>query len=234
MTHDDIRGLVQNKRELVPLTLLAIVALSGVLTVTKVMGFFIYLTEAENIVKQAVAQSESDPNVVKTIIAKDNPLVDKLKKNNLFSPPPPRENPVKAVLGIFDDEAYINGKWYKVGARIGDAKIVAIDTASVTTEWEGKKKVFYPVDAESSSGPSPSKSRSKRPTSKSGSTGGKQADMIVIGSDEQPSRSSKTARPDMKNKRQSKTVTPDMKNERQISELERAKIREKMEKAMGR
>jgi hypothetical protein len=234
MTHDDIRGLIQNKRELVPVTLLAIVALSGVLTATKVMGFYINLAEAENIVKQAVAQSKSDPNVVKTIIAKDNPLVDKLKKNNLFAPPPPHENPVKAVPGILDNEAYINGKWYKVGARIGDAKIVAIDADSVTTEWEGKKKVFYPVDAESSSGPSPSKSRSRKPTSKSGSTGGKQADMIVIGSEGQPKRTSKTARPDIKKERQSKTVRPGIKNERQISELERAKIREKMEKAMGR
>jgi Mg-chelatase subunit ChlI len=221
MTHDDISGLIQNKRVLVLVTLLAIIVLTGVLTTTKVMGFYTNLTNAENIVKQAVAQSKSDPNVVKTIIAKDNPLVDKLKKNNLFAPPPPRENPVKTVLGILDDEAYINGKWYKVGAKIGDAKIIAIDTASVTTEWDGKKKVFYPVDAESSSSSSSSQSRSQRSTSRSDATGAKQADMIVIGSEAQTRRSSKTERPSVK-------------NERQISELKRAKIREKMEKAMGR
>jgi len=221
MTLDHIRGQAQNKRELVPVVLLAIAVLSGVLTTTKVMGYFIDLAEAESIVKQAVAQSKSDPNVVKTIIAKDDPLVDKLKKNNLFTPPPPWENPVKAVLGIFGDEAYINGRWYKVGAKIGDAKIVAIDAASVTTEWEGKKKVFYPVDAESSSAPSGSRSRPKRPTPKAGTTGGKQADMIVIRSEAPSTRSPKGVRPGMK-------------NERQISELERAKMKEKMEKVLER
>mgnify|MGYP001049408004 CR=1 FL=1 len=41
MTLDRIRALVQNKRELVALVLLAIAMLSGVLTVAKVMGFFI-------------------------------------------------------------------------------------------------------------------------------------------------------------------------------------------------
>jgi hypothetical protein len=144
-----------------------------------------------------------------------------LKKNNLFSPPPPWENPVKAVLGILDDEAYINGKWYKVGAKIGDAKIVAIDAASVTTEWEGKKKVFYPVDAESSSSPNGSKSRPRKSASRPSATGGKQADMVIIKSKASPTRGPKGVRPDMK-------------SERQISELERAKIKEKMEKVLER
>jgi len=46
-----------------------------------------------------------------------------------------------------------NGKWYKVGDKIGDAKIVAIEAAQVRIEWEGKEKIFAPISAASSSGP---------------------------------------------------------------------------------
>lgn len=220
MTLDHTKGLVQNKREFVPAVLLAIAVLSGVVTVTKVTGFFIALTRAEGIVKQAVAQSESDPNVMKNLTAKENLLVDELKKNNPFSPPPPKENPAKAVLGIFGDEAYINGKWYKVGAKVGDAKIVAINATSVTTEWDGKKEVFHPIDTESSSAPGGPKSGPKRPAPKPGAKGEKRADMIIIRTEAQPTRSSKGERPNM--------------SESRLSELERAKMIEKMEKVTKR
>ncbi len=221
MTLDRIRGLVKYKQELVSVALLAIAVLSGVLTVAKVTGFFVALAKAESIVKQAVTQSNSDPNVLKNLTAKANPLVDELMKNNLFSPPPPRENPVKAVLGIFGNEAYINGKWYKVGAKVGDAKIVAIDAASVTTEWEGKKEAFYPIDAEGSSASGGPKSGPERPAPRPDATEGKRADLIVVQSEEPPTRSPKEGRPGMR-------------SERQLSDLDTAKMKEKMEKVLKR
>ena len=221
MTLDRIKDFTQNKRELVSVALLAIAVLLGVLTVAKVTGFFISLARAESIVKQAVAQSKSEPNVVKILTAKANPLVDELKKNNLFSPPPPRENPAKAVLGILGDEAYINGKWYKVGDKVGDAKILAIDAASVTAEWDGKKNVFFPIDAEVSSASGGPKSGPKKPVPKPGVTRGKRADMIIVQSEAPPTRSPKEGRPGMR-------------SERQLSNLDTAKMKEKMEKVMKR
>jgi hypothetical protein len=218
MTLDHIKGLVKYKQELVSIALLAMVVLSVVLTVSKVTGFFVTMAKAENIVKQAVAQNNSDPNIVRTHIAKANPLVDELKKNNLFTSPAPRENPVKTVLGIFGDEAYINGKWYKVGARIGDVKIVAIDATSVTTEWDGKKEVFYPIDVEGSSARS---GPNERPASGPGVTEVKRADMIVIQS-EAPSM------------RSPKEEISGIRSERQLSDLETAKMKEKMEKVLKR
>jgi len=47
----------------------------------------------------------------------------------------------------------INGKWYKVGDKIGDAKIVAIEPTQVKIEWEGKEKVFAPISAVSAAAP---------------------------------------------------------------------------------
>ena len=170
MTLDHIRSLVQNKREHVRVVLLAIAVLSGVLAVAKVTGFFIASARAERIVKQATARSIPDPNIVESYVAKSKPIAEDLKKKNLFWPTP-KVHPVKAVLGIFGDEAYINGKWYKVGAKVGDAKILAIDAASVTTEWDGKKKVFYPIDAEGSPAPGGPKPRPGRPAPRPGATG---------------------------------------------------------------
>jgi len=220
MTLDRIRGLVQNKRELVPLALLAIAMLSGVLTVAKVTGFFIASARAERIVKQATARSKPDPNVVESYVAKSKPIAEDLKKENLFWPTP-KEHPVKAVLGIFGDEAYIDGKWYKVGAKVGDAKIVAIDAASVTTEWDGKKKVFCPIDGESSPAPGGPKSGPERPAPKPGATGGERTDMVIVQSEAPPMRGPEGGRPGMR-------------GGPQLSDEDRAKMREEMEKVMKR
>lgn len=213
------RGLVQNKRKLVPVILLAIAVLSGVLTVAKVTGFFIASARAERIVKQATARSKPDPNVVESYVAKSKPIAEDLKKKNLFWPLQ-KVHPVKAVLGIFGDEAYIDGKWYKVGAKIGDAKILAIDATSVTTEWEGKKKVFSPIDAGGSPAPDGPKSGPERPAPKPVATGGERADMVVIQSEAPPMRGPEGGRPGMR-------------GGPQLSDEDMAKMREEMEKVRG-
>jgi hypothetical protein len=99
------------------------------------------------VVRQAVAQSTPDPEVVEGQLARSRPIADNLKKSNLFSPPPPKQHPVKEVFAIFGDEVLIKDKWYKVGDTVGEAKIVAIGPTSVTTEWDGKEKVFHPIQA---------------------------------------------------------------------------------------
>jgi len=181
------RDLVENKRKLVPVVLLAIAVLSGVLIVAKTMGFFITSARAERIVKQAIVWSKPDPNVVESQITRSRLITEDLKKKNLFWPSP-KENPVKAVLGILGDEAYINGNWYKAGAMVGDAKIVAIDAASVTTEWDGKMKVFHPIDPGGSPAPGGSKSGPGKPAPKPDATGRERADMVAIQSKAPPKR----------------------------------------------
>jgi len=145
------RRRVRSKRALVPVVLLAIAVLSGILAGAKGTGFFIASAKAQRIISQATA-CKPDPNLVESQVAKSQLIAEDLKENNLFWPSP-KGHPVKAVLGIFGDEAYIDGKWYKVGATIRDAKIIAIDADSITTEWQGKKQVFRPVDADGSPTP---------------------------------------------------------------------------------
>jgi hypothetical protein len=144
---------LKEKKELVSVVLLGISAVLAVSILVKVTSFFTASAQAENIVKTAIAQNTEDVNDIDKYFAKYKMLADALKKNNLFAPPPPKEHPVKEVTGIFGDEVIIRDKLYKVGDKVADATIVAIDATQVTIEWDGKKKTFSPMDAEGSSQP---------------------------------------------------------------------------------
>lgn len=214
----DANGLVRKKRVLLPGVLLAIAALLGVLTVAKLTGFFIASARAQRIVRQAAEWGKPDTKAVESQTARSKLIAEDLKKKNIFWPSPPKEHPVKAVLGIFGDEAYIDGKWYKVGARIGDAKILAVDAASVTTEWDGKKTVFQPIDAEVSPAPGGPKPGPERPAPRPGAAGGERPDRVVVQPEPPPMRGPEEGRPGMG-------------GEAQPSDEDMARMKEEMEKA---
>jgi hypothetical protein len=132
-------------------------------------------------VEKAVAQNNTGANDMDN---KYKALADELKKNNLFAPPPPKQHPVKEVVGIFGNEVIIRDKLYKVGDKVGDAKIVAIEPTQVTIEWDGKKKFFAPLEAKGSS--QPGGSRGSRSTASSGRPGGGRAEMVTIQSEGRP------------------------------------------------
>ncbi|MHC4742368.1 MAG: hypothetical protein ACYS8Z_10670, partial [Planctomycetota bacterium] len=86
-------------------------------------------------------------------------IANAIKKENLFVPVPPKRHPVSAVLGIMGAEALINGKWYKVGDRIGDAKVIAVEPTQVKIEWDGNEKWFAPIASTGGSQGGPSGGR---------------------------------------------------------------------------
>ncbi|MHC4111016.1 MAG: hypothetical protein ACYSUY_08070 [Planctomycetota bacterium] len=141
----------KNNKDIVSVGLLGISAFMGVLILIKVTGFFAAPARAENSVKKAVALSKPDPNDMEKYFAKSKEIADELKKNNLFAPPPPKMHPVSQVLGILGSDALINGKWYKAGDNVGDAKIVAIEPTQVRIEWDGNEKTFRPIDTKGAS-----------------------------------------------------------------------------------
>lgn len=163
-------GYLKEKKELVATVMLAIAALSAVLIVVKVTGFFMTTANARSAVEEAINHSKPDDKNVAAQLDIFRKKADTLKKKNLFSPPPPRQNPVKMVMGIIGDEALINGKLYKAGDKVGDAKILSIEPTAVTVEWDGKKTVFNPIDGGAPSSPS-GPSRPGRPPSSSSREG---------------------------------------------------------------
>jgi hypothetical protein len=208
---------VQHKRALLPGVLLVIAGILGVLAVAKVTGFFIASARAQRIVRQAAEWNKPDTSAVESQTARFRLIAEDLKKKNIFWPSPPKEHPIKAVLGIFGDEAYIDGKWYKAGDKIADAKIIAIDAASVTTEWDGKKTVFQPIDAETSPAPGGPQSGPERPGPKPGPPG--------------PERPDRAVQPGMPPMRGPEGGRPGVGGEGQPSEEDMARMKEEMEKA---
>jgi hypothetical protein len=166
------------KKKSVPIVLVWFSVILGVLIFIKLTSFFIAPAKAEDSVKKAIALTKPDANGVEKYLAKSKAIADELKKNNFFVPRPPKQHPVSSVLGILGNEALINGKWYKAGDKVGDAKIVAIEPTQVRIEWEGNEKIFSPLQAsgESTSGP-PGRGE---PRGREGGESGR-AEMVVVG-----------------------------------------------------
>jgi hypothetical protein len=171
----------KDRDRFVSIILLGVSGFLVVLVSLKVTGFVTTSARAENLVKNAMEQGISDANEMEKHLADSKAIADGLKKNNLFVPPPPKQHPVKDVMGILGNEAIINGKFYKVGDKIGDAKIVAIEATQVRIEWDGKEKVFAPIGAVASSAPGPR--RPGRPDMAARAGGGRRegAAMVVVG-----------------------------------------------------
>ncbi len=171
---------LKEKKELVSIILLSVSGVLAVSILVKVTGFFTASARAEKIVKTAISQNTEDANDIDKYFAKYKVLADALKKNNLFAPPPPKQHPVSEVLGIFGDEVIIRERLYKVGDKIGDAKIISIEPTQVTIEWDGKTKTFSPIDAGGSSGPDgPGGSRATARGGPPGAGGGS-AQMVTV------------------------------------------------------
>ena len=164
---------LRQKKELIPLVLFGASVLMALLILIKVVGFFVFSARAENLVERAIAQNDTDTKDTEKYFAESKALAEGLKKNNLFAPPPPKQHPVKEVWGILGDEVLIEGRWYKVGDTIGDAKILAIGPTSAKIDWNGAEKVFLPIDATIPE--APKRSQSGKAVVKAG-----KADMVVI------------------------------------------------------
>ncbi|MEK7995894.1 MAG: hypothetical protein AAB403_19010, partial [Planctomycetota bacterium] len=187
MNLDYLKENLRFRKEVVPTALIGIAVLCGILILVKVTGFFVASARAESVVKRAKAQSEADPKIVEAQLARSKPIADGLRTNNLFSPPPPKQHPVRDVFAIFGDEVLINDKWYKVGDRVADAKIVAIGPTSVTTEWDGKQQVFSPIQATVAEAPKSGRGPSS-PDAKAGEGAGGEggAESVIVGAEGGP------------------------------------------------
>jgi len=171
---------LKDKKELLPIVLFGVSVVFGILILIKVTSFFVTSVKAESIVKKAMAQSKLNAKDMEKNFVGAVAIADGLKKNNLFAPPPPKQHPVNEVLGIMGNEVLIGDRWYKVGDKIGDAKIVAIEPAQVRIEWEGSEKVFAPIASTGSGGPGGRGGPEGRDGGGRGPEGGR-APMVAIG-----------------------------------------------------
>ena len=146
---------LKDKKEIISTGLLWFSVAVGVVILVKTAEFFAGNVKAATLLKQVAEQGAYDPNETDTkkYLAESKQIAETLKKKNLFIPPEPKKHPVSQVLGILGDEVLINGKWYKEGDKVGDAKIVRIEPTFVKIRWDGKEKEFAPISAGESSQP---------------------------------------------------------------------------------
>jgi len=107
--------------------------------------------KASDLLSRATEAFEEDPNSLEQYISDTKERYEDIKKNNFFVKPEPPKHPVKEVTAIMGKEAFINGKWYKVGDKVSDANVIEITCTKVVIEWQGKKKDFAPIKALSES-----------------------------------------------------------------------------------
>jgi hypothetical protein len=129
--------------------MIAMAVLLGSLAFVKVARSFIEPKRVEGIIASVSARNDQDPNRVQPYLDQTKDVADALKAKNLFVKAPPRQHPVKQVEGILGQEVLIGDKWYKVGAKIGEARIVSVESTRVMIEWDGKTKAFAPIAAAS-------------------------------------------------------------------------------------
>ena len=150
--------------------LLGVSAVFGIIVAGKLVAFSVTYVRTDMLAEKAMMQSSIDPNETEKIFARSKELADEVKKKNLFLPPAPKQHPVSQVAGILGDEVLINGKFYKVGEKIGDAEIMAIEPTQVKIKWDGKETYFAPIAAANASEPERKK---KKPAVKNTDNGKK-------------------------------------------------------------
>lgn len=143
------KGLEKLKghKEAMSVALIVVSAVLAILVVVKLAGFFTTSAWAKELASMAALGGKNNSADLEKNVEKMRTIADELKRKNLFAPPEPKKNPVSSVPGILGSEAFINGRWYREGQNIADAKIVKIDPTEVKVEWDGREQTFLPLDA---------------------------------------------------------------------------------------
>lgn len=125
--------------------LIAAAVLLGALAFAKVAQSVIEPKRVEGLVAYAVERNDQDPNRAQPWLDSAKDVAKTLREKNLFVKVPPKEHPVKQVDGILGREILVGDKWYKVGDKIGDAKVISVESTHVIIEWDGQEKTFSPI-----------------------------------------------------------------------------------------
>jgi hypothetical protein len=128
-----------------------------------------YLTSQARLDLNCLIQTEPNESDLKACLAKDQEVIDAMIVETLLAKAPPKTNPVTEV-DIIGQEVLVNGKLYRVGDTVDDAKIMAIAARNVTVQWNGTSTRFSPINGQEQAGGSREPSRRPRRFSPGSST----------------------------------------------------------------
>ncbi len=164
----------KNATEPLAKTLFGVAVLLGALTLLKVAAFLVTSQEAQGTTARVMNSNDTDANSLGEPIAQAKASIEQLKKKNLFVSAPAKQHPVREVAGILGSEALINGKWYKAGDSVADAKVLSVGATKVRIAWDGQEKDFAPIGTDGSG------ERSGRPGPRTGKTGSTKGPPVVV------------------------------------------------------
>jgi hypothetical protein len=102
--------------------------------------------------KEALAANQPDSEQMKEFLGQYQKSAEELTNKNIFMPPPAKPQPPKICQAVLGSEAYIDGKYVKVGDTVGaGAKVKSIKATCVILEWEGKEISLSPIEAATAS-----------------------------------------------------------------------------------
>ncbi len=146
-------NFIKNKNQKLSVLLFGFSMVFGILIIVKISTLLITSVRAERLMKKAAAQSVYDPNEAKKQFKAYRDFANEIKENNLFVPKKPKQNPAKNITGILGREILINDRWYKVGDKVGDAEILAVEPTRVKVRWKDKEEYFSPLGAVTAAAP---------------------------------------------------------------------------------
>jgi hypothetical protein len=148
-------GFVYTKEdERVVLALLwVLTAFLAVCIVTKIWTSLAAVRAANRMAEAAIRAGASSQDRDQKDSASGSDVVEQLRHKNLFVPRPPKQNPIVGVTGILGSEALINGRWYRAGDMMGEARVLAIEATYVRVQWDGKMLVYSPIQTGEPSAP---------------------------------------------------------------------------------
>ena len=156
----------QIKTEYLSLILLLVLFVFSGLTAGKLVGYAMNSGSSQSGIEANSRTNESTEANLKKYQEQNKELAKALKDKNLFYAPPAKPKPPTSCQAIFGDEAYIDGKWVKVGATLkAGAKLIAIEATYVVIEHEGKETKLAPIAVAETSRPGPT---SAKPSSTKG------------------------------------------------------------------
>jgi hypothetical protein len=147
----DVKNLMNEKKELVSVSLLGLIILLALLLLLKVTRFYAASARAQNVVVKAIDNLNSLPTPVDLSI--DQKIVEALTSNNIFNAIPPSaiasipQNPITEIRAIVGESVLINENWYKAGDSVNQVKIVAVEPTQVTIEFNNTQTTLRTIDA---------------------------------------------------------------------------------------
>jgi hypothetical protein len=148
-------GFVRTKQDqkMVRILLSVLTVFLAVCIFTKVWTFVAAVRAPRRVAEATVRESTTLHGVTEKSSPSGSDPPKQLTQKNVLVPRPPKQNPIVEVTGILGSEAFINGRWCKVGDTIGEARVLAVEATVVKVLWDGQTLAYSPIDSPKRSTP---------------------------------------------------------------------------------